>query len=374
MNKLFKISLIGAVVVRLYLQLAAAWAIKFIPFKASFPNGDIFLIPKGPDWLRLWGNFDGVHYLGIAQEGYLYGLTQAFFPGYPLLIKWLSLIIHNQLIAGLLISHLCFIGFLYFFIKLGRLDYKIEAVYWPTLLLLLFPTSWFFFSVYTESLFLFLSALSLYLARTRRFAAAALVAGLASGTRLVGLFLLPAILWEYLRAVKKPKLYSVILLSLAGLSGLLLYLNFLQQKFSNFLIFITVQPGFGAGRQIDKIVMLYQVIFRYLKMLFTVNLGNEIYPVLLFELLMTLIAIGMIIYGIIKKVRLSYLIFVIPTLLLPTFTGSFASMPRYVLTGFPLFYLIGNLKSKRLKIIILVISFILLNWAFIRFSRGYWVS
>ena len=219
MNKLFKTGLILALVVRLYLQLIAVLALKFIPFKASFPYSDFFLSPKGPDWLWLWGNFDGVHYISIAIEGYLFGLTQAFFPFYPLLIRWLSLITHNQLWSGLIISHFCFIGFLYYFIRLGRLDYPAKTVSWAVLLLILFPTSWFFFSVYTESLFLLLAALSLYLARTRRFTAAVLLAGIASGTRLVGIFLLPAILWEYFQAVKKPKIHTLALLSLTGISG-----------------------------------------------------------------------------------------------------------------------------------------------------------
>ena len=374
MNKLFKTGLILALVVRLYLQLIAVLALKFIPFKASFPYSDFFLSPKGPDWLWLWGNFDGVHYISIAIEGYLFGLTQAFFPFYPLLIRWLSLITHNQLWSGLIISHFCFIGFLYYFIRLGRLDYPAKTVSWAVLLLILFPTSWFFFSVYTESLFLLLAALSLYLARTRRFTAAVLLAGIASGTRLVGIFLLPAILWEYFQAVKKPKIHTLALLSLTGISGFLLYLNFLQQKFNNFFIFITAQPGFGSGRQVDTIVMIYQVVFRYLKMFFGVSPVNDIFPVLVFEFSISLLFLGLIIYAFIKKVRLSYLIFFIPAFLLPTFTGSFASMPRYVLTGFPLFYLIGSIKSKPLKIIILLISFTLLNWAFIRFSRGYWIS
>ncbi|MEK7513685.1 MAG: mannosyltransferase family protein, partial [Patescibacteria group bacterium] len=321
MNKLFKTGLILALVVRLYLQLIAVLALKFIPFKASFPYSDFFLSPKGPDWLWLWGNFDGVHYISIAIEGYLFGLTQAFFPFYPLLIRWLSLITHNQLWSGLIISHFCFIGFLYYFIRLGRLDYPAKTVSWAVLLLILFPTSWFFFSVYTESLFLLLAALSLYLARTRRFTAAVLLAGIASGTRLVGIFLLPAILWEYFQAVKKPKIHTLALLSLTGISGFLLYLNFLQQKFNNFFIFITAQPGFGSGRQVDTIVMIYQVVFRYLKMFFGVSPVNDIFPVLVFEFSISLLFLGLIIYAFIKKVRLSYLIFFIPAFLLPTFTG-----------------------------------------------------
>lgn len=363
-----------AVIVRIYLQLITSLALKFVPFKGSFPYWDIFLNTKGPDWLWLWGNFDGAHYISIAQEGYLYGLTQVFFPLYPNLIRLFTFLIHNQLWSGLIISHLCLAGFIYFFIKLAQLDYSDKIIRWALLFLLLFPTSFFFFSVYTESLFLFLTALSLYLARTKRFTAAGLVVGLASATRLIGIFLLPAILWEYYQVHRKPRLFSLIKISVLAASGLLTYLFYLHYRFHNFLIFITAQPGFGAGRQVDTLVMLYQVIFRYIKMFFGVSLQNDIYPVLVFEFSISVIFLGLIIYALIKKFQPSYLLFFIPSFLLPTFTGSFASMPRYVLAGFPLFCLLAGIKSKPVKVMILIISALLLTWTFIRFSRGFWIS
>ncbi|MDZ7586226.1 MAG: hypothetical protein U0946_00605 [Patescibacteria group bacterium] len=371
---LFNFGLSLALIIRLYLQLLAGLAVKFIPFKASFPYWDFFLAPKGPIWLWLWGGFDGVHYIAIAQEGYLYGLTQAYFPLFPLLIRALTFITKNQLVSGLIIAHLALIGFIYYFIKLGRLDYPVKTIRWALLILLLFPTSFFFFSLYTESLFLFLVALSLYLARTKRFIPAALIAGLASATRLVGIFLLPAILWEYYQVHKKPNWFNLAQLTILASSGLFSYLIYLQRKFHDFLIFVSAQPGFGAGRQVDTIVMIYQVVYRYLKMFFGVSVQNDIYLVLIFEFVISLAFLGLIIYALIKKFRLSYLLFFIPAFLLPTFTGSFASMPRYVLAGFPLFYLLASFKSKNAKIIWLVVSGLLLTWAFIRFSRGYWIS
>lgn len=371
---LFKYGLILALIVRFYLQLLAGLAIKFVSFKGSYPYWDLFLSPKGPDWLWLWGSFDGAHYIAIAQEGYLYGLTQVYFPLYPILIRLLTFLTKNQLWSGVIISHLAFIGFIYYFIKLGRLDHSIKTIRWALLILLLFPTSFFFFSLYTESLFLFLLALSLYLARTKRFIPAAIIAGLASATRLVGIFLLPAIIWEYYQVHKKPSWFNLFKLTALASSGLLGYLIYLQSRFHNFLIFVTSQPGFGAGRQVDTIVMLYQVIFRYIKMFIKVSPKNDIYFVLVFEFLISMLFIGLIIYAFKKKLRLSYLIFFIPAFLLPTFTGSLASMPRYVLAGFPIFYLLASTTSKKIKIITLVFSVLILTWAFIRFSRGYWIS
>ncbi len=365
--------LLIALIVRVALQLIAAAAIAYLPFRPSYPHWDIALVNQGPEWLWFWGGFDGVHYLNIAEKGYEYGLTQAFFPLYPLLIKWLN-VFDNRLTTALIISHFSFAGFLYFFAKLGRLDFKAAAVKWSAVLLLLYPASFFLFGVYTESLFLLLVSGCFYLARQRLWPQAAILAGLASATRLVGIFLLPALLWEYYRANRKPSLLRVAKYSLVASSGLLLYLNFLQRRFGDWLIFVHSQPGFGAGRQVSELVLPYQVIFRYAKMLISVSPGNDIYPVLIFELLVTLGLTALIVYAFIKKLRLSYLLFIIPALLLPTLTGTFASMPRYGLIAFPLFYLLGNLKKKSVKIILAFGFGLTLVWALVRFSRGLWLS
>ncbi len=369
------LSLIG---LRVYLQILATIGLKLTPFKPSFPYWETVLAKLGPSWLWLWGNFDGAHYLKLAQLGYKEAFTQAFFPLYPLLIRTLSLVTQNGLISALVISHLAAFGFIYFFIKLGRLDFSKKALNWSLAFLLLFPTSFFLFSVYTESLFLFLAVLSLYLVRTKKFIPAAIIAGLASATRLVGIFLLPAILWEYHRVnIKKPlksKLANFISLSVLSSSGLALYLNFLHRRFSDVLIFVSSQPDFGAGRQVNKLVMIYQVIWRYLKMFVTVNPTNDIYPVLIFEFILSIFFLSLIIYAFIKKLRPSYLWFIVPSFLLPTLTGTFLSMPRFLLTSFPLFYLLGNIKNKYLKISIASVFTILLTWGFLRFSRGYWLS
>lgn len=368
MKKLLLIVLI----IRLGLQLTAGLAIRFLPFQPSYPHWDVALTNQGPEWLWFWGGFDGVHYLNISEKGYEYGLTQAFFPLYPLLIRWLN-VFDNRLITGLLISHLSLIGFVYFFNKLGRLDFKPSTVKWAGILLLLYPASFFLFGVYTESLFLMLAAGCFYLSRRRHWLAAAALAGLASATRLVGIFLLPALLWEYRQAHKKPDLVEAVGYGAIAASGVAVYLNYLQRRFGDWLIFIQVQPGFGAGRQVNELVLPYQVIARYIKMLINVSPGIDIYPVLIFELLASLGLSGLIIYALIKKLRLSYLIFIIPALLLPTLTGTFASMPRYGLAAFPLFYLLGGLKPGR-RIFSALIFGLGLTWALIRFSRGLWLS
>src|SRR5688572_13184266 len=59
------------------------------------------------DLLTIWTNFDGVHYLNIAKEGYggpSTNYTEAFFPVYPFLIHVLTLVFQNYIISGLIVS------------------------------------------------------------------------------------------------------------------------------------------------------------------------------------------------------------------------------------------------------------------------------
>ena len=316
-----------------------------------------------------------MHYLNIAEKGYEYGLTQAFFPLYSIMIRALTAIIRNPLWAALIISHLSLIGFCYYFIKLGRLDFKLKQISWAWLLLLIFPTAFFLFGVYTESLFLLLAAAAFYYARKQQFWLSALLAGLASSTRIIGIFLLPAILWEYYQLNPKPKLKNMIVLVLLGASGLLSYLTYLQLKFNDWLIFAHAQPGFGAGRQVDQIVMIYQVVARYGKMLWTVAPNNDIFPVLLFEFIASLLGLGLITFIWYKKLlKPSYLIYIVPAFFLPTLTGSFASMPRYLLSLFPLFYVLATFKLGKFKPVLVAVFILTLVWALIRFTRGLWVA
>lgn len=65
-------------------------------------------------------NFDGVHYLSIAENGYGYA-QQAFFPVFPLLIWCIHEIIGISYIgAGIILSNAIFSLLLYVFLKFSK--------------------------------------------------------------------------------------------------------------------------------------------------------------------------------------------------------------------------------------------------------------
>lgn len=72
-------------------------ASKYLYHQRQFAYGSLY---QGPKWLWSRANFDGIHYLDIAQKGYgIY--QQAFFPFYPQLVRVLGNIFAGQyLLAG----------------------------------------------------------------------------------------------------------------------------------------------------------------------------------------------------------------------------------------------------------------------------------
>lgn len=297
-----------------------------------------------------WGGFDGVHYLTISESGYVADFTQAFFPLFPWVIgmisKYLSL---NSLYSALLLGNLSLLIAVCLFWSLLRIDFTVGQSRQTILSLLFFPTAFFLGAVYGESFFLSLIFGAFLAARKKHWLLAGALGAMATATRFVGIFLIPALAIEYWLELKESgkkgkfnKLSAVIpVLSICMVSlGLISYMIYSQQHFNDALKFVHSQPAFGASRS-DKIILLYQVFWRYVKMSVTVDFFSLLYYRISMEMLSAVIflILGLISF---KKIRLSYSIFGFLSFLVPTLTGTFSSMPRYVLVMFPAFIMIGN--------------------------------
>jgi len=365
---------------RLGLLIVTLIAIQFIPFRPTFPYAAELLEPQGHPLFWSLANFDGVHYIGIADKGYFAQFTQAFFPFYPLLTRWLNVIFNNYILSGYFISHVSLVAFFYLFNQLLKLDYSSKTTNNALLLYLIFPTSFFFAALYTESLFMVLVIGSFLAARKKHWLLAGILGGVASATRLFGILLLPALIVELWQQSNSKKLTTFIKTSWQKLisvsisaSGLLLYMAYLAKNFSDALYFLHAQPVFGASRSADKLILLYQVFWRYTKMIFTVDPQSILYYTVSQEFILSLLFLVLAIIAF-KKTRLSYAVFGILAFFLPTLTGTLSSVPRYALTVFPAFIVLGQIKSKPLKNLIFVASSLLLIINISLFTRGYWVS
>ncbi len=351
------------------------WLAPFLlKYQPSFPYAYTLLPKYGlPQWLYSWANFDGVHYLTIAEKGYLgTGLIQAFFPLYPLSMAGMNWLTHNSILSGLLISSVA--SFLLFVVWFGYIKDMFDAhlAWYSLILFLVFPTSFFLGAVYSESLFLLVVVGAFWAAYRRMWWLAGLFAILASAGRVVGVGLVPALFISWLTSDQR-KVRDLIPV-LAGALGLAGYMLYLERVFHDPLYFFHVQSEFGAGRQ-ESLVFYPQVVWRYVKIIATYQPHDLKYLTLIFEAVAgTVGAVALALSA--KKVPLSWTIFSGLAFILPTLTGSFSSLSRYILVCFSLWiWLAMGLQSSRWRLglyLLLSIGILVLNT--VLFIQGYWVA
>lgn len=138
--------------------------------------------------------WDAVWYLTIAQHGYSYAHLTSFFPLYPLGIRALGLVVQSLPVAGILISMCATFAGLWIVFRLTELEFGPRVARAGIWLIAIFPMSFFLTAVYTEGLFLALSAGSIYMARLGRWRAAGVLGALAAATRNIGLLLIVPLL------------------------------------------------------------------------------------------------------------------------------------------------------------------------------------
>lgn len=375
-------------IIFLLAHLLLVFNLNLIPvLEHDFPFRDVMEILYPSPFLAL-SNFDGAHYLLIAKGGYGQ-FQQAFFPLYPLLINIFSKLFSNLLITGLLISWVTLFFGLIFFKKLSAPLLDQQKSFWVILFLLSFPTAFFYLTVYPESLFLFFSSACLYFIYRKNYTAAAIFAVLSSLTKIQGIFLIIPFIFSVLeisgfsfqKIVKQMRInYKKIIFAISPIFGLALYSNYLQVNYGDPLYFYHSQEAFGAERSSQGIILLPQVIFRYIKILTTSQVNFQ-YWIALLELSVFIIVFSILLFSIFsfwkkKKVGFEFSLYLysIAVLLLPTLTGTLSSIPRYALISFGFFIALAKIRSTILKAAIAIIFGIIQGVLFIFFIKGYFVS
>jgi hypothetical protein len=161
----------------------------------------------GPPATQGWHNAidsterqDAVWYLRLADDGWSTGdPSAAFFPLYPLTVRTVAWVLPgDDLLAALLVSNVAFLGALLALFAMTAEAFGDRTARRTIVVAAIFPTSFFFFAPYTESLFLFLSILAFREARHDRWGRVAVFGALAALTRSVGILLIPALVLEAL--------------------------------------------------------------------------------------------------------------------------------------------------------------------------------
>lgn len=356
--------------------------------------------PNIPKFLITFANYDGSHYLHIAHDGYT-TYEQAFFPLYPFLIHLLGQITGAYFLTGFFISNICFFFGLYFFKKyLVLFGKNKQMIIWTLMFLVAFPTSFFFGAVYTEGLFLFLVCATLYFSQKKIFWKTALFSACGALTRLMGVFLAVPILTavftkeiRYLllrqRMLNPSKILRLLFrhnkqvaLLFAPLSGLLIYMTYLLQTTHDPFYFYQAAVGFHTGRS-HSFILLPQVYYRYISIFLRAQ-HNFVYSVSIIEFFIFNLIFFFLLYDLLMLLRkrhnavtlqlIGLNMFSLINLLLPTLTGTFTSIPRYSLLSLSFFIRLAEIKSIRIKTLVLLlfaISHVILLYFFI---QGYFIS
>lgn len=370
------VSIICLVVIwKVILFLAAIAAYELIPLYSRHLLGGGINLYLTKYYVFPWANFDGEHFIALAQFGYQ-EYTQAFFPLYPWIMSISNYIPGDRLTllaeSGLILSSISFFAAVLFFYKLLRLDYTANFALGVIFLLLVFPVSFYFNAVYTESLFLMLICGAFYFFRTKHFFWAFIFGFLACLTRVFGILIFISFLIDiYIYKIPIRKSIWVFLIPF----GLISYMIYLYYSIGDPLAFYNLQ--LIVGEQHERGVVLFpQVVYRYIKILLNSDLTPLLSTVIL-ELIVGILFFALPIIGYFKKIRISYLFFAFFGYLMPTIQGSFSSLPRYVLVLFPSFIVLGLMIKplpKSIKILLGILSALLLLVETSFFIRGYWVA
>lgn len=348
-------------------------------------------VPHPLNFLEMHARQDTAWYFSIAYEGYKFSTTEQsnvnFFPLYPKLMKYgyellkpitpnLNLY-HRYLLSGTLISIIALFLAIILLYKLFCLDTDDKTAFLAIFLLLIFPTSYFFTAIYTESLFLLLAVGTFYFARKNLFILAGLSGYFAALTRPVGIFLLIPVVIELILARKwlgqKKLILNSASLTLIPL-GLGTFMYYLNQKFGNPLLFIEAAKSWGRNLTLsitfpfDMVVSLINHIEGELN--FTYASAANIFLEMLFFNLGLVLSIILLL----KKERLSYGVWCLISVLFPITSGVLVSQGRYTLVLFPIFLLLAETARKYFlfSYIYPLISLLLLGLLTVLFVNGHW--
>ena len=323
-------------------------------------------------------HWDSYWYWKIAEDGYETGNdrlphTTAFFPMYPMLLRAVERAsgVHPFL-AGTPISLLCLAGAAAAIAALAA-DEGFDPR-WSLAALLLFPKAVFFAAVYTESLFLMLSAVCLLALRRGRLGWAAVASALAGLARPTGVVLAVPIAWAGIELLRRKKAdvearspnpgiayYSAA--ALAPIAGAAAFGAYLWIRFGSPFAGVHAETG-GWGRRLlewpwTPIVDAFRMT------------GSHYW---LSSLFLVPFAIGGIL--LFRRGLRAEAVYVLASILFVLETWGIASAPRYMAVLFPVFFLVGEAMKrwKGVRWTYAIAGVATLAIEVRRFALNYWVS
>jgi len=341
------------------------------------PVGDLKFDPKYFFQAITALNYSDVTwYLQIANDGYTvkpFSVVEkanwAFYPLWPMAMRLGSFLTGgNTFVAGLILANLIFLIAIVYLYKLINIDFSKKIAYLATILVIIFPASYFYSRPGPESLFLLLNVLSLFFAKKDRWFWAGLYAGLATVTRLQGILLLFPLLFIYYQQYRQKKSHNINALSLLLVP--IFYTLFLLHLYSitgNFLASFGIQQTWDSRLEFPFKAMIQFVLSPN----FISYYGWDLSPVsFLFMILGTALVIAI---ARSPKIPKEYLIYTVLHLFLILARNNLQGTLRFMLPIFPLYIAIAlSIERRKTWYDVTFYGFIALQTAyFIAFINQY---
>jgi len=335
------------------------------------------LSPNAYPFVNMWARWDAGWYLDIAKNGYRFlpgeQSNVAFFPLYPYVVRLVHSVIRLPsdaawLLVGIIVSNTALFVALIYLYRLIRLDYDRSTAARAVLYLCVFPMTLFLSAVYSESLFLALVVSAFYYARATRWVTTGVLAAAATLCRPAGLLLVVPLGFEYLsqREFRWRRVGSDCLALILPPLALAGHLAVLRWRFGSWNVISKAEAIEGWNRSLTP---PWNTLVYSLQ-----HIGASIGYHGAFEFVFTAILIALATFACFR-LRPSYAIYSVVSVLFVTSWGDLKSAPRFGLVIFPIMILLALLgQNKVFDRTYLTFSAILAAISMVVFSQWGWVA
>ncbi len=336
----------------------------------AYQNWKITELAGENAYLSSWAVWDSEWYLKIAQTGYSDASnfnpnkysTVGFFPLYGVVMMLVGFLVGNNLLAGFLISNICFIVSAFLLYLLVREDDDEATARRSVWYLFLLPFSFIFSAIYPESALLCAWLACILMAKKEKWFWVGLTGMLAAVIKPLGLFILiPAAIIYFQKKNydwRSVKFLDALWFGLIPLGTALVGMaDFIVT--GDFLAYSHVQDGAWHHFFADPIVTMYHFFF---------NFGFD----------WTFNAIALFIYFVIlcfgyRKIPFAYWLFSFLIMAFIPFNGVVIGVMRYMASLFPIVIILAKWgKSDNADRAIVASLAILQGTFFVFWLCGYW--
>jgi hypothetical protein len=344
--------LLGAAIVTFIVWRGALYAFDLIGLSLTPNMGNCRkqweVFGKGHEFWNGFFRWDAGWYSQIARNGYSFKpgkpSSVAFYPLFPYLARYVGAVFNSPFIGGLIVSHAAAIGALFYVRRAGAHFFSDSIGKLATILLLVFPTSFFLTAFYTEGLFLCLAAGAVYHYARGQLLASALLGFGATLTRSTGMVLFIAVALDLgYRLLRREEVWSWrmlwLLLMPAGLGTFMLMLEWQVGDPLSFTKGLEHWDRRPAWPWESLVAALAGTHYTFDKSAANTQRFIDALAALSFLAIGALMAL--------RRERVVLWSFVVLGVIMPLTTYNLASMNRYVLALFPAFFFMAKLCEAR---------------------------